>query len=510
MAFDDDSTLAGWHRDPSGRHELRFWNGDRWTEHVIDDGIPGLDAPTRSGRAPAAAVASPPPPPPESPVEPAADEPVDRVADDRFVAEAESGVPTAAAAGSAGPVIDLEAEAEAEADLAVQPSPMAASVTGGRSAGTEPQASRLEREADDRPAGPGAAPSPARARERQPEARAETSAAVHAPIETDPEPAPEPTPEPTHENPTTIEAEPEPDLNDEPEPGARTAPIVSRAARSAIISPTVASPAGNSAGSNTSAIADPHGPPSGAGSRGATNSPRVAGVEPAPIKRYRPGSPPPSPFARAVALPAAASVGTMVVPWYRKPLAWVALLAVGAGVAVGVVIATNDRGGGTSSARLGGRPPGAAPVGSKVIDGDGFGIAAPATWITTANPGRTFPQLRQTNWGSPRAAIDAGGREAMLVVPLEDLAHSPQVDPDLFWSDQVVEPNTRYLIKAGPPFGVHGYRANRVTVTDLSGAAMEVASIDTGDRIYLVAFTGPDADSAITRFQRFIQTFDVR
>ena len=49
---EDDGNLAGWHRDPSGRHELRFWGGDAWTEHVIDEGIPGLDFPTRSGRAP--------------------------------------------------------------------------------------------------------------------------------------------------------------------------------------------------------------------------------------------------------------------------------------------------------------------------------------------------------------------------------------------------------------------------------------------------------------------------
>ena len=51
----DDMTLAGWHKDPSGRHELRFWDGDRWTEHVVDEGIPGLDHPTRSGRATTAA-----------------------------------------------------------------------------------------------------------------------------------------------------------------------------------------------------------------------------------------------------------------------------------------------------------------------------------------------------------------------------------------------------------------------------------------------------------------------
>ncbi len=28
----------GWHRDPSGRHQLRWWDGIRWTEHIWDDG----------------------------------------------------------------------------------------------------------------------------------------------------------------------------------------------------------------------------------------------------------------------------------------------------------------------------------------------------------------------------------------------------------------------------------------------------------------------------------------
>src|SRR6476469_4422371 len=28
----------GWYRDPSGRHELRRWDGDGWSEWVIDGG----------------------------------------------------------------------------------------------------------------------------------------------------------------------------------------------------------------------------------------------------------------------------------------------------------------------------------------------------------------------------------------------------------------------------------------------------------------------------------------
>jgi len=36
---------AGWMVDPSGKHQQRYWSGTVWTEHVADDGVPGLDPP---------------------------------------------------------------------------------------------------------------------------------------------------------------------------------------------------------------------------------------------------------------------------------------------------------------------------------------------------------------------------------------------------------------------------------------------------------------------------------
>ena len=30
---------ADWHPDPTGRHELRYWDGSTWTEHVVDQGV---------------------------------------------------------------------------------------------------------------------------------------------------------------------------------------------------------------------------------------------------------------------------------------------------------------------------------------------------------------------------------------------------------------------------------------------------------------------------------------
>ena len=34
---------AAWHPDPLGRHELRWWDGSRWTEHVADGGETSTD-----------------------------------------------------------------------------------------------------------------------------------------------------------------------------------------------------------------------------------------------------------------------------------------------------------------------------------------------------------------------------------------------------------------------------------------------------------------------------------
>jgi Protein of unknown function (DUF2510) len=36
----------GWHPDPSGMHEFRYWDGTRWTEHVSDNGIASADGGT--------------------------------------------------------------------------------------------------------------------------------------------------------------------------------------------------------------------------------------------------------------------------------------------------------------------------------------------------------------------------------------------------------------------------------------------------------------------------------
>ena len=37
------SSNAGWHPDPMGRHELRYFDGSSWTEHVADGGVTSTD-----------------------------------------------------------------------------------------------------------------------------------------------------------------------------------------------------------------------------------------------------------------------------------------------------------------------------------------------------------------------------------------------------------------------------------------------------------------------------------
>jgi Protein of unknown function (DUF2510) len=39
----EKSVPADWLADPTGRHELRYWDGSRWTEHVSDAGVTGQD-----------------------------------------------------------------------------------------------------------------------------------------------------------------------------------------------------------------------------------------------------------------------------------------------------------------------------------------------------------------------------------------------------------------------------------------------------------------------------------
>jgi hypothetical protein len=55
---------ANWLPDPTGAHELRYWNGSAWTEHVSDQGTTGQDPVAAEPPPPAAAFPPPPTPPP--------------------------------------------------------------------------------------------------------------------------------------------------------------------------------------------------------------------------------------------------------------------------------------------------------------------------------------------------------------------------------------------------------------------------------------------------------------
>jgi uncharacterized protein (AIM24 family) len=55
----EDMTAAAWLPDPSGKHELRYWNGDAWTEHVADDGVQATDPTPADAPAPATPAAAP-------------------------------------------------------------------------------------------------------------------------------------------------------------------------------------------------------------------------------------------------------------------------------------------------------------------------------------------------------------------------------------------------------------------------------------------------------------------
>lgn len=55
---------AGWHPDPTGRHGLRYHDGELWTSHVADGGVQALDpmVPALPGPPPMPGPPSMPPP----------------------------------------------------------------------------------------------------------------------------------------------------------------------------------------------------------------------------------------------------------------------------------------------------------------------------------------------------------------------------------------------------------------------------------------------------------------
>ncbi len=49
---DGAGAAAGWYPDPGGRHELRYYDGREWTEHVSSHGRQGTDPVTSGGKVP--------------------------------------------------------------------------------------------------------------------------------------------------------------------------------------------------------------------------------------------------------------------------------------------------------------------------------------------------------------------------------------------------------------------------------------------------------------------------
>jgi uncharacterized protein YxjI len=50
----DTGTPANWYPDPFGRHELRYWDGTQWTEHVSSNGKQSVDQPVGASLIPTA------------------------------------------------------------------------------------------------------------------------------------------------------------------------------------------------------------------------------------------------------------------------------------------------------------------------------------------------------------------------------------------------------------------------------------------------------------------------
>ncbi|MGH9085114.1 MAG: phospholipid scramblase-related protein [Acidimicrobiales bacterium] len=52
MTENPEGTPASWYPDPLGRHELRYWDGSAWTEHVSSHGRQSVDPPVQGTHVP--------------------------------------------------------------------------------------------------------------------------------------------------------------------------------------------------------------------------------------------------------------------------------------------------------------------------------------------------------------------------------------------------------------------------------------------------------------------------
>lgn len=41
--YQPGTSIVGWHTDPTARHQLRYFDGQRWWDDVLDNGVPGKD-----------------------------------------------------------------------------------------------------------------------------------------------------------------------------------------------------------------------------------------------------------------------------------------------------------------------------------------------------------------------------------------------------------------------------------------------------------------------------------
>jgi len=55
-----DRAQGSWYRDPYGRHEVRFWDGQFWSHHVITRGVQGIDPPVGNMPPPTVSTVQPP------------------------------------------------------------------------------------------------------------------------------------------------------------------------------------------------------------------------------------------------------------------------------------------------------------------------------------------------------------------------------------------------------------------------------------------------------------------
>jgi hypothetical protein len=242
--------------------------------------------------------------------------------------------------------------------------------------------------------------------------------------------------------------------------------------------------------------------------------------------------PPPRPPRRTIGPPPPSFIGKPVgrpaPPWYRtlfKLCVWGAVFAAayfGGRAAVEAVLDARDEANAADTAtsvpnpKINPQPPAPAPPGFQSVTGSGFVMALPSSWHVlpaTRNPNLVDDPAGLSPPPADRWKDDRTG-DGVVVSGVDEVQGDPRSADNVAAFERsftaAIEPDLTDLTYAAQPTDVHGYHAEAFTIgARYSGRPVIIVAtvIQTGDRVFVTAFTSVSLARAITLQSQMLPTF---